>query len=464
MLDLPTAILAFLQTALANGAEGVPTRALQEHFKIPRSSLSRILAALVAQQRIEPQGKGRAATYRLPAGASAVPAQRRQQPTASSAIPGIAKPNAATASPPWSAKARALLDLLQQPLGTRMPVSYRREFVDDYRPNITSLLPPTMAEALFERGRAHGQMPAATYARQMLQQLLIDLSWYSSRLEGNRKSLLDTRDLFERGRTGAEDLDAVMLLNHKEAIEFLIEAVPAQGMTTAVVRNLQSLLMSDLLVDTASLGTIRQRVVQIQDTVYQPAQVPRLLEEMLEQIVEKVRQTRNPIEAAFFLWVNIAYLQPFVDGNKRTSRLAANMPLMLFNCAPLSFLEVGAQDYALAMLGVYERLDVTLAAELFEWTYRRSIDKYQAVVQSIAAPDPLRVRYRPQLATAMQQIVFFGQDLAQALAQVEVAPEHEIAFRQMLDSELDLLGEFNCARYRLPAARTKDWIARGRPR
>jgi Fic family protein len=97
-----------------------------------------------------------------------------------------------------------------------------------------------------------------------------------------------------------------------------------------------------------------------------------LLEQTLHLIVDKARHIRNPVEAAFFLWINVAYLQPFADGNQRTSRLCANMPLMLYNCAPLSFLDVDRTDYATAMLGVYEQRNVSAAVELFESIYRRS--------------------------------------------------------------------------------------------
>lgn len=81
--------------------------------------------------------------------------------------------------------------------------------------------------------------------------------------------------------------------------------------------------------------------------------------------------------------MHLACLQPFEDGNKRTSRLAANVPLMLYNCAPLSFMDVGRDDYAQDMIGVYEQCDVALAVDLFAWTYRRSLDKYKAVLASM---------------------------------------------------------------------------------
>ncbi|MFC4274037.1 Fic family protein [Achromobacter aloeverae] len=348
-------------------------------------------------------------------------------------------------------------------MGTRHPVSYQRTFVDRYQPNASSLLPGTLAAELHGLGKSKDQQPAGTYARKVLEQLLIDLSWYSSRLEGNRISLLDTRALFEKGRSESDDRDATMLLNHKDAIEFMVDAVPTEGITPPVLRNLQSLLMRDLLPDSADLGAIRQKIVNIQDTVYVPSQVPHLLEETLRAIVDKARAIHNPVEAAFFLWVHLAYLQPFVDGNKRTSRLAANMPLMLANCSPLSFLDVGRTDYALAMLGIYERLDVTLAVELFDWTYRRSIAKYQAIIESMGGPDPLRVRYREQLGEAIQQIVHFGRSLESAVQALHVAETDAAAFRAMLNTELTHLESYNCARYRLPIGKTQAWIDRGRP-
>lgn len=348
-------------------------------------------------------------------------------------------------------------------MGTRTPVSYQRKFVDDYHPNRSSLLPAALADSLLIEGRMQGQQPAGTYARKVLEQLLIDLSWYSSRLEGNRKSLLDTRELFVRGRSVEDDPDTTMLLNHKEAIEFTVDAVPAYGITVPVVRNIQSLLMQGLLANSNSLGAIRRTVVNITDTVYVPTQVPSLLEEMLGHIVEKARSIKNPVEAAFFLWVNLAYLQPFEDGNKRTSRLCANLPLMLSNCAPLSFLDVETTDYAMAMLGVYERLDLTLATELFDWTYRRSIPRYRAVLESLGAPDPFRSKYREHLGEAVRNVVSAGSRLAEAVADLALPAEDQAPFHDLSRVELLQLEPYNCARYRLSIGKTEEWIAKGRP-
>jgi hypothetical protein len=117
-------------------------------------------------------------------------------------------------------------------LGTRTPVAYDSGFVSSYIPNQSSLLPPQLAADLYHAGRSQDQQPAGTYAREVLEQLLIDLSWSSSRLEGNNKSLLDTKALFELGQQGGPlDEDTLMLLNHKSAIEFMVDAVPTEGIT-----------------------------------------------------------------------------------------------------------------------------------------------------------------------------------------------------------------------------------------
>jgi Fic family protein len=419
-----------------------------------RPTVNRYLAKLVTDGAILKQGIGPATAYTVAA---------PKQPLVSAAAKVKSKATARlTVSVPWSSKARALRTLLQAPIGTRTPVTYQRQFVDAYEPNQSSLLPAHVADELFAAGRAQGQQPASTYARKVLEQLLIDLSWHSSRLEGNRTSLLDTQALFAKGRSAGDDRDASMLLNHKDAIEFMVDAVPDYGITVPVARNIQSLLMQGLLDDDASIGAIRTTVVNITHSVYVPTQVPSLLEEMLTLVVGKAQQIKNPVEAAFFLWVNIAYLQPFEDGNKRCSRLCANLPLMLSNCAPLSFLDVEADDYAIAVTGVYERLDVTLAVELFAWTYRRSIDKYKVVLQAMGLPDPFRARYREQMGEAIRQVVVQGATPAQAMAALALPNPDQAPFQALLRKELQSLEPFNCARYRLSIRMTEAWIAKGR--
>ncbi|WP_231586537.1 Fic family protein [Cupriavidus basilensis] len=443
-------ILLALQAQAQTASPWLSSRDLANRVHASWSTVKRQLDTLVRAGGVIREGRARATRYRL---APSLPAASQPAaPRALSPVPGFS----------LSARGQALLAELKRPLAAREAVGYQRAFVDGYVPNQSSLLPEAIAHALAEEGRLRGQQPAGTYARNVLGPLLIDLSWSSSRLEGNRYSLLATEELFKNGMAGS-DLDAVMLLNHKAAIEFLVDAVPEYGLTPALIRNLHAILMQDLLADAHGLGSIRQKVVNISDTTYVPAQAPALLEEMFGHIVEKARQIKNPVESAFFLWVNLAYLQPFEDGNKRTSRLSANIPLMLYNCAPLSFLDVEARDYACAMMGVYEHRDVALAADLFEWAYRRSIRKYAVQIEAMGVPDPMRLRFREALNETIGHIVRDGQTVAEAVALLRLSEQDAQVFQPMLAQELRTLDLHNCARYRLTPGQTRQWIAAGRP-
>lgn len=443
----PDSILTAMRQLESGGRQQVSSSELAALTGTSLATVKRHLGHLIESGQVLRAGQARAARYTL-----------AQLPTETSLPADVSD----VVTPPWSGASNSLRAALSQPLGAREVVTYQRKFVDGYIPNGSSLLPARLAHELAGEARMQGQQPAGTYARKVLEQLLIDLSWSSSRLEGNRYSLLATQELFKNGVSGG-DADAVMLLNHKRAIEFLVDAVPEYGLTQALVRNLHAVLMQDLLMDTHSLGAIRKKVVNIRDTAYVPTQVPALLEEMFASIIDKARLIKNPVEAAFFLWVNLAYLQPFEDGNKRTSRLAANVPLMLYNCAPLSFLDVASQDYAAAMMGVYEFLDTAMAADLFVWTFRRSIKKYVVVLESMGMPDPVRLRYRESLNDAMQLIVRERKSLKDALAILQLTEDAAPGFRDLLIAELKTLNTHNCARYRLAPATTDAWISSGCP-
>ena len=445
---------ALLRLLLAAGAPVQPG-AMEQALQASRPTINRTLRDLLAAGLLEKLGGGRStryvATHTAKVALGALPSAVPTPPG-----PGLLQ---------WSPAALPLVQALRAPLGTRTPVGYESHFVDSYIPNQSSLLPPQLAADLYQAGRSQDQQPAGTYAREVLEPLLIDLSWSSSRLEGNSKSLLDTQTLFELGEQAIPlDEDTLMLLNHKNAIEFLVDAVPTEGITVPVIVDLQARLMRDLLKDARDIGSIRRRVVNIEGSVYSPSNLPALLQSSLDTIVDKARHIRNPVEAAFFLWVNLAYLQPFADGNKRTSRLSANMPLLLYNCAPLSFLDVERSDYATAMLGVYEQRNVAAAVELFDFIYRRSIQKYSVLRASLAMPDPLRARYRQTLNELMQFVVFHGRTLQDAFLEVTVDADDLAGLRAIANTELDQLEPYNCARYNLARGMTQRWIDAGRPR
>ncbi len=195
-----------------------------------------------------------------------------------------------------------------------------------------------------------------------------------------------------------------MILNHKAAIDYLVHA-PSVAVDTRTVIALHALLSDGLMRDAAASGRIRRRVVEVSGSVYHPLGLPQRLEELFEIVLRMAAEIDDPFEQSFFLMVHLPYLQPFEDVNKRTSRLAANIPLARHNLAPLSFVDVPPQAYIDGLLGVYETTRVDLLRDVFVWAYERSCQQYTAVKQQLVVPDTFRLRLRPQLAAAIQKIM-----------------------------------------------------------
>ena len=363
--------------------------------------------------------------------------------------------------------AEALRLQLRRPVSERTPVGYRREFLEAYLPNVTFYLPKEM------RGRLHGignqpameGEPAGTYARQICQRLLIDLSWNSSRLEGNTYSLLETERLLQVGRSGDETLstEAVMILNHKAAIEFLIESGAEAGFDRRTILNLHALLTADLLRDPGAEGSLRTEPVGIGKSTYLPPAIPAVIESLFEMILTKVRVIEDPFEQAFFVMVHIPYLQPFIDGNKRVSRLAANLPLFRRNLAPLSFVDVPEANYTDGMLAVYELNETGILREVFAQAYERSAQRYTVIRGSVGEPDQFRVKYRQAIAEQVAEIIRSRCGRRQAVARLRqwavesVVEGDRKKFVTAAEETLSGLHEGNFARYRVRPSDYEAW-------
>jgi len=126
---------------------------------------------------------------------------------------------------------------------------------------------------------------------------------------------------------------------------------------------------------------------------------------MFSSLIEMANAIRDPFEQSFFLMVHIFYLQPFVDVNKRTSRLSSNIPLIRRNLVPLSFIDVPEQIYIDGLIGIYELNRVELLRDLYVWAYERSARQYKTVRDSLPEPDPFRLRYRTALTEVIGEIV-----------------------------------------------------------
>ena len=256
-----------------------------------------------------------------------------------------------------------------------------------------------------------------------------------------------------------------MILNHKAAIEMLVGGIEEVRFDRYTICNLHALLADNLLDDPSTAGRLRKSEVGISGSVYQPLAIPQQLEEMLDQLLAKASAIEDPFEQAFFVMVHVPYLQPFGDVNKRVSRLAANIPFIKRNLAPLSFVDVPERDYIDGLLGVYELQRVDLARDVFVWAYERSCQRYTVGRDTLPQPDPLRLRNREQLTEVVSAIVRDDAPIDDArirkLALPIVAPEDLEEFIAMAISDLSGLHEGNLARYRLRLSEFRRW--RGGP-
>lgn len=308
------------------------------------------------------------------------------------------------------------------------------------------------------------KQPAGTYAREILNRLLIDLSWNSSRLEGNTYSLLDTERLIALGEAADNKsaMEAQMILNHKDAIEFLVQGNDGIDFNRYTILNLHALLSHNLLPDPSASGRLRQFGVGINRSVYTPLGVPQHIEEMFELMLDIASRIEDPFEQAFFIMVQLPYLQPFDDVNKRVSRLAANIPLNRFNLAPLSFIDVTNEIYIQGMLGVYELNRVELLKDVFLWAYERSCMRYAALRQSLGEPDPFRLKYRNNLRDSISEIVSRNMNRSEAILKIKkhaakLPSDDQVKFVEVVETELMALHEGNFARYWIRPAEFKMW-------
>jgi hypothetical protein len=456
---IPEQELDAILAVVAAHPDAIAVRTIREElpYELPQRMLQRRLALLVAQQRLVAEGRGKGRRYRTPAVAAG------QVPVGEGGDKRIAGGEVYV---PVSPQAREIKHAVRAPIQHRQPVGYRRAFLDDYQPNVTFYLPAETRQRLLAVGRPpDGERPAGTYARTIYSRLLIDLSWNSSRLEGNTYSLLETERLLELGEAaeGKDALEAQMILNHKAAIELLVDEADEIGFNRYTILNLHALLADNLLADPQAGGRLRRIPVGIDGTVYHPLEVPQLIEECFETILATAAAIADPFEQAFFALVHLAYLQAFEDVNKRVSRLAANIPLIRGNLCPLSFVDVPERAYIDGVLGIYELNRIELLRDVFVWAYERSSARYSAVRQSLGEPDPFRLRYRAPVAELVATVVRKAMDkkaataLARQRAAQQVPPADQARFIEVVETELMSLHEGNIARYRLRPVEYQAW-------
>ncbi len=218
------------------------------------------------------------------------------------------------------------------------------------------------------------QLSQADY-RNELERLAIDLSWKSSQIEGNTYSLLETEYLLLHKQTAAGKTkdEAVMLLNHKTALDFLFDNPDyIQPLTVSRIEDIHRLLVEDLNV---SLN-IRNRAVGISGTNYRPLDNEFQIKDALVDLCALINQKENVLEKALLVLALISYIQPFSDGNKRTARIISNALLLQQGYCPISFRTVDSIEYKKAMLIFYEQNCITPFKQLFIQQFEYAVNHY----------------------------------------------------------------------------------------
>lgn len=244
--------------------------------------------------------------------------------------------------------------------------------------------------------------------------------------------------------------------------KFIVQNTEDIGFNRYTILNLHALLSNNLLPNHAASGRLRSFGVGITRSVCAPLCMPQLIEEMFEHMLEKAAQIENPFEQAFFIMVQLPYLQPFDDVNKRVSRLAANISLNRRNLSPLSFTDVPNELYVQGLLGVYELNRIELLKDVFLWAYDRSAKQYAAQRQSLGEPDPFRLKYRDAIRQLVTEVVSEAMPKSFApglikLSALKLPNENQNKFVEAVETELMNLHEGNFARYIIRPAEFKAW-------
>lgn len=259
-------------------------------------------------------------------------------------------------------------------------VSYNEKFLSLYEPNVFNYFSKSELQDLQNIGNIYIKNKNIDEVNQIqekiLKTFLIDLSWASSKLEGNSYNLLDTQNLILHGikNENKTEKETIMILNHKKAIQYLFQC-KNNNFNENDVKNIHYLLAKDLLPNN-DLGTIRKLEVKITHSNYIPLRYSMIIYPNFDTILNKLNEIKHPIEQSFFALIHFSYLQPFIDCNKRTGRLIANLSLLKNNLFPISFINMEQDFYISGLLEIYEKNDIFLMKEVFKNAYIDSCKKY----------------------------------------------------------------------------------------
>ena len=230
-------------------------------------------------------------------------------------------------------------------------------------------------DALQDEFRQHVNELTDNEYRKEMERLGIDLSWKSSQIEGNTYTLLETERLLRESKTaeGKSKEEAVMLLNHKDALSFVLDNPDyLKELTVSHIEDIHQLLTKDLSIDKG----LRRHRVGITGTNYHPLDNEFQIREAMREACELINSKSNIFEKALLTLVLLSYIQPFSDGNKRTARITSNAILIANDYCPLSFRSVDSIDYKKAMLIFYEQNSLYAFKQIFMEQFEFAVKEY----------------------------------------------------------------------------------------
>lgn len=228
---------------------------------------------------------------------------------------------------------------------------------------------------LQEKFKSNSSKLSKSEYKNELERLAIDLSWKSSQIEGNTYSLLETERLLKDKETAAGKTkdEATMLLNHKDALDFIIKNPNyINPLNVSSIEDIHSILVKELDIS----RNIRSRRVGISGTNYKPLDNEFQIKEAVESMCTLINSKKNVFEKALLSLVLISYIQPFSDGNKRTARIISNAILINNHFCPISFRTIDSIEYKKAMLVFYEQTNISPFKKVFIGQFEFAVNTY----------------------------------------------------------------------------------------
>jgi len=275
-------------------------------------------------------------------------------------------------------------EYFEKPHFQRKVVKYDENFLQNYKPNQIFFLNQEQRQLLHNTIQDLPKINTLNYKNNIrqIENMLIDLSFASSNLEWNTYSYLDTEILIKYNEVadGKSKFETQMILNHKNAIEYIIE-IKNQNIDMQNLLTLHRILSLELL-PSDMIGKIRNSDVQIWWSTYIPLAGSQNLQREASLFLSIYNQIQDPFEQAVFSLIFISYFQLFHDCNKRTSRLFSNISLLKYWYPPLSLLQIKKKDYIDAILSVYELNNTELIANLFVQNYLLNYKRYIPILEN----------------------------------------------------------------------------------